>query len=99
MISTPDLIAVLAANLTPVRRLRPPLTRATWWATAPHVWRAAVRRGIAAYFVQDIETSYYPGHPEVHSFLPLSQSAMAHERTCCGDWRIPPLSSGWPGHC
>ena len=31
MISTPELIAMLAANLTPVRRLRPPLTRAIWW--------------------------------------------------------------------
>lgn len=31
MISTPELIAMLAANLTPVRRLRPPLTRAVWW--------------------------------------------------------------------
>jgi len=31
VISTPELIAVLAAKLTPVRRLRPPLTRAAWW--------------------------------------------------------------------
>jgi GT2 family glycosyltransferase/glycosyltransferase involved in cell wall biosynthesis len=37
---------------------------ASWWATAPHVWRASVRRGIPAYFVQDIETSYYPGRPD-----------------------------------
>jgi GT2 family glycosyltransferase len=37
---------------------------ATWWATAAHVWRASVRRGIPAYFVQDIETSYYPDDPE-----------------------------------
>ena len=42
---------------------------ATWWATAPHVWRASVRRGIPAYFVQDIETSYYPHHPEVHDHV------------------------------
>jgi GT2 family glycosyltransferase/glycosyltransferase involved in cell wall biosynthesis len=36
---------------------------ATWWRTAPAVWRAAVRRGLPVYFVQDIETSYYPpGH-------------------------------------
>jgi GT2 family glycosyltransferase/glycosyltransferase involved in cell wall biosynthesis len=32
---------------------------ATWWNTAAPVWRAGVRRGIPAYFVQDIETSYY----------------------------------------
>ena len=34
---------------------------ATWWRTARSVWRASVRRGRAVYFVQDIETSYYPG--------------------------------------
>ncbi|MBV8953134.1 MAG: glycosyltransferase family 2 protein, partial [Solirubrobacterales bacterium] len=33
---------------------------ATWWRTAPHVWRASVVHGIPVYFVQDIETSYYP---------------------------------------
>jgi GT2 family glycosyltransferase len=33
---------------------------ATWWATAAAVWRASVLRGIPVYFVQDIETSYYP---------------------------------------
>ncbi|MFB9267444.1 NrsF family protein [Bradyrhizobium erythrophlei] len=31
MIKTPDLIASLAANATPVRRLRPPVIRATCW--------------------------------------------------------------------
>jgi hypothetical protein len=31
MIATPDLIEALAANATPVRRLRPPLARATLW--------------------------------------------------------------------
>jgi len=31
MITTPDLIEALAANVTPVRRLRPPLVRATLW--------------------------------------------------------------------
>jgi hypothetical protein len=31
MITTPDLIEALAANSTPVRRLRPPLARATFW--------------------------------------------------------------------
>ena len=31
MITTPDLISLLAANATPVRRLRPPLTRAAIW--------------------------------------------------------------------
>jgi hypothetical protein len=31
MITTPDLIEALTANATPVRRLRPPLARATGW--------------------------------------------------------------------
>ncbi len=31
MITTPELIDVLAASATPVRRLQPPLARATWW--------------------------------------------------------------------
>jgi GT2 family glycosyltransferase/glycosyltransferase involved in cell wall biosynthesis len=33
---------------------------ATWWNTASPVWRASVLHGIPVYFVQDIETSYYP---------------------------------------
>ncbi|MHB2001585.1 MAG: glycosyltransferase family 4 protein, partial [Solirubrobacteraceae bacterium] len=33
---------------------------ATWWATAVPVWRASVLAGVPVYFVQDIETSYYP---------------------------------------
>jgi GT2 family glycosyltransferase len=33
---------------------------ATWWGTAEPTWLASVRRGIPVYFVQDIETSYYP---------------------------------------
>jgi GT2 family glycosyltransferase/glycosyltransferase involved in cell wall biosynthesis len=33
---------------------------ATWWNTSAPVWQASVRHGIPVYFVQDIETSYYP---------------------------------------
>jgi GT2 family glycosyltransferase len=33
---------------------------ATWWNTAAPVWRASVLHGLPVYFVQDIETSYYP---------------------------------------
>jgi glycosyltransferase involved in cell wall biosynthesis len=39
---------------------------ATWWNTAAPVWHASVRRGIPAYFVQDIETSYYADDDAVH---------------------------------
>jgi len=35
---------------------------ATWWMTADAVWRGSVLRGLPVYFVQDIETSYYPDH-------------------------------------
>jgi GT2 family glycosyltransferase/glycosyltransferase involved in cell wall biosynthesis len=35
---------------------------ATWWMTAVPVWRASIPRGLPVYFVQDIETSYYPDH-------------------------------------
>ena len=35
---------------------------ATWWNTVGSVWEASVVRGIPVYFVQDIETSYYPKH-------------------------------------
>jgi GT2 family glycosyltransferase len=33
---------------------------ATWWNTASPVWLSSVVHGIPVYFVQDIETSYYP---------------------------------------
>jgi GT2 family glycosyltransferase len=43
---------------------------ATWWMTAVHVWRASVARGLPVYFVQDIETSYYPDHEQArHAVL------------------------------
>jgi GT2 family glycosyltransferase len=45
-----------------VRALKPvdAIKVATWWNTASPVWAASVLRGIPVYFVQDIETSYYP---------------------------------------
>jgi GT2 family glycosyltransferase/glycosyltransferase involved in cell wall biosynthesis len=48
---------------------------ATWWNTAVPVWRASVLRGIPVYFVQDIETSYYPDdesvrHAVIDSYRP-----------------------------
>jgi glycosyltransferase involved in cell wall biosynthesis len=36
---------------------------ATWWRSAMPVWRATRNRGVPVYFVQDIETSYYPDDP------------------------------------
>jgi GT2 family glycosyltransferase len=46
----------LAAELAPVDAIKV----ATWWATSAPVWEASVVHGIPVYFVQDVETSYYP---------------------------------------
>jgi GT2 family glycosyltransferase/glycosyltransferase involved in cell wall biosynthesis len=48
---------------------------ATWWNTAAPVWYSSVLRGIPVYFVQDIETSYYPDdesvrHAVIDSYRP-----------------------------
>ncbi len=48
----------LVAALAPLDAIKV----ATWWMTALPVFRASVTRGIPVYFVQDIETSYYPDH-------------------------------------
>jgi GT2 family glycosyltransferase/glycosyltransferase involved in cell wall biosynthesis len=61
----------LVAALAPVDAIKV----ATWWNTAVPVWKASVLHGIAAYFVQDIETSYYPDdefvrHAVIDSYRP-----------------------------
>jgi glycosyltransferase involved in cell wall biosynthesis len=52
-----------------VRELAPldAIKVATWWNTAHAVWRASVTHGIPVYFVQDIETSYYPDDAQLRS--------------------------------
>jgi GT2 family glycosyltransferase len=63
--SFPDYDALVAA-LAPLEAIK----IATWWMTAEPVWRASVARGIPVYFVQDIETSYYPDHEQArHAVL------------------------------
>lgn len=54
MIKTPDLIASLATNLAPVRRLRPPLMRATCWLllAAAVLTLLAISQGIRPDLVQ-----------------------------------------------
>jgi GT2 family glycosyltransferase len=52
--------AELAAALAPLEAIKV----ATWWRTAAAVWRASVLNGLPVYFVQDIETSYYPDDPQ-----------------------------------
>jgi GT2 family glycosyltransferase len=53
----------LLAELEPLAAIKV----ATWWNTAAPVWRASVLHGIPAYFVQDIETTYYPRHERVRT--------------------------------
>jgi len=45
---------------------------ATWWNTASPVWLASVTRGIPVFFVQDIETSYYPHSAEMRAHVTAS---------------------------
>ena len=54
MIAPPDLIAALAADLTPVRRLRPPVIRAACWLLLAAVVLAllAIGQGIRPDFLQ-----------------------------------------------
>jgi glycosyltransferase involved in cell wall biosynthesis len=49
----------LANDLAPIDAVKV----ATWWETADWVWEASRRNGIPVYWVQDIETSYYPTDP------------------------------------
>jgi GT2 family glycosyltransferase len=63
--SFPDYDALVAA-LAPLNAIKV----ATWWMTGLPVFRASVARGIPVYFVQDIETSYYPDHEQArHAVL------------------------------
>ncbi|HSX53099.1 MAG TPA: glycosyltransferase [Patescibacteria group bacterium] len=38
---------------------------ATWWETALPVWLSSVKHGIPVFVVQEIESSFYPGQPEI----------------------------------
>ena len=67
----------LARALEPVKAIKV----ATWWNTAASVWRASVVNGIPVYFVQDIETSYYPDHPSVHGSVLASYREEFHYLT------------------
>jgi glycosyltransferase involved in cell wall biosynthesis len=56
----------LVAELAPLDAIKV----ATWWRTAEPVWRASVLRGIPVFYVQDLETSYYPdGEHRRHEVL------------------------------
>jgi len=47
-------------ELTAALAMQDAIKVATWWNTGTPVWAASVLRGIPVFFVQDIETSYYP---------------------------------------
>ncbi|HWF51715.1 MAG TPA: glycosyltransferase [Solirubrobacteraceae bacterium] len=53
----------LVEALTPIDAIKV----ATWWNTASPVWSGSVLHGIPVYFVQDIETSYYPDDERVRN--------------------------------
>jgi GT2 family glycosyltransferase len=56
----------LEAELAPLNAVKV----ATWWNTAATVWRASVVHGRGVFYVQDIETSYYPDDPDArHAVL------------------------------
>lgn len=63
MITTPDLIETLAANMNPVRRLRPPLTRAACWLllAALVVALLAVSQGIRPDLTQRLRDPAFAG--------------------------------------
>ncbi len=62
----------------------PALKVATWWNTAAPVWRASVVHGVPVYFVQDIETSYYPDDPRTRDAVLDSYRPEFHYMTISG---------------
>ena len=61
MITTPDLVTVLASNLAPVRRLRPPLARAACWllVAALVLGLLAVSQGVRPDLFQRLQDSTF----------------------------------------
>jgi GT2 family glycosyltransferase len=57
---------------------------ATWWNTAMPVWYSSVLKGIPVYFVQDIETSYYPDDESVRHAVIDSYRPEFHYMTISG---------------
>ncbi len=67
----------LVAALAPIQAIKV----ATWWNTAGPVWESSRLAGIPVYFVQDIETSYYPGNPGVQDAVLASYRHEFHYMT------------------
>lgn len=64
---------------------------ATWWNTASAVWAGSVLRGIPVYFVQDIETSYYPHDEAMRNAVLASYRQEFHYMTI-SSWNRDRLS-------
>jgi GT2 family glycosyltransferase len=79
-VSTFPRYAKLVKALEPLEAIKV----ATWWNTAREVWLAGVVHGIPAYFVQDIETSYYPHHENVRFAVLASYQHEFHYMTTSG---------------
>ncbi len=91
MITTPDLIEALAANATPVRRLRPPLARATGWLSLAAVILAllAISHGARPDLAQRLQQPMF-GVSIVASLLTGVLAAMASFLVS-----LPDRSRGW----
>jgi GT2 family glycosyltransferase len=57
---------------------------ATWWNTQRPVWLASVVRGVPVFFVQDIETSYYPTDELMRDRVIASYKPEFHYMTISG---------------
>lgn len=57
---------------------------ATWWNTGSSVWRASLLRGRPVFFVQDIETSYYPGQHKLQAAVMSVYRPEFHYMTTSG---------------
>jgi glycosyltransferase involved in cell wall biosynthesis/GT2 family glycosyltransferase len=64
---------------------------ATWWNTALPVFRASAVRGVPVFFVQDIETSYYPDHVELQNAVLASYREEFRYLTTSG-WNVEQLA-------
>jgi glycosyltransferase involved in cell wall biosynthesis len=73
-----ELVRVLAAEHA--------IKIATWWETAEPVWLASVLNGIPAYFVQDIESSYYDGVDGDRAAKVLSRYRPEFNYVVTGGW-------------
>lgn len=71
---------------------------ATWWETAPVVWRATTLRGLPAWLAQDIETSYYKGRDLLNFLLAWGSYAPEFNYLTVNKWLGNTLSMQFHYH-